>query len=354
MHTCSCQFVPPFVLDGLKASKDSAVAGRVQASQKESEQLRKRRASGRRTAKKAKGNAAQSLSAVSVAAATAPPAGTGGREVYDCGQQWVQRVSLARGEGDPATVDSDVNYAYRFAGDVRDVYLDRFERASIDNLDMNLVLNVHYGTNFMNAFWDGDEMTFGDGDGVIFSSFAASLDVVAHELTHGVVQNTANLIYQDQPGALNEHFADVFGTVITYFVDGKTNWLIGDEIMGSQLYGEALRSMKAPGTAYDNPYFGKDPQPDHMSNIYTGGADNGGVHINSGILNKAFYLAATDLGVDVAAGIWYRSLQLLWSNAQFADAAAMMAESARAHTKAGLAPTGSAQSVRSAFRAVGL
>jgi Zn-dependent metalloprotease len=354
MHTCSCQFVPPFVLDGLKASDDSSIADRVQQSLKESDQLRKRRASEPRTARKSKPSATQSLSAVALATPSPPPAATGGREVYDCGGQWVQRVSLARGEGDPATVDSDVNDAYRFAGDVRDVYLAHFERASIDNLDMNLVLNVHFGTGFMNAFWDGDEMTFGDGDGQIFSSFAASLDVVGHELTHGVVQYNANLIYQDQPGALNEHFADVFGTVISYFVDGETNWLIGDEIMGPLLYGEALRSMKAPGTAYDNPYFGKDPQPDHMSHIYTGNADNGGVHINSGIVNKAFYLAAIDLGVDVAAGIWYRSLQLLWSNAQFADAAAMMAESARAHTKAGLAPVGAAQSVRAAFRAVGL
>ena len=287
-------------------------------------------------------------------AATPPPAGSGGREVYDCGGQWVQRVALAHGEGDPATVDGDANFAYGFAGDVRDVYLEQFERASIDNLDMNLILNVHFGTGFMNAFWDGDEMTFGDGDGQIFTSFAASLDVVAHELTHGVVQHTANLVYQDQPGALNEHFADVFGTVISYFVDGTTNWLIGDEIMGPLLYGEALRSMKAPGTAYDNPYFGTDPQPDHMADLYTGTADNGGVHINSGIMNKAFYLAASDLGIDVAAAIWYRSLQLLWSNAQFADAAAVLAESARVLTKAGLAPAGAAQAVRSALRSVGL
>jgi Zn-dependent metalloprotease len=112
--------------------------------------------------------------------------------------------------------------------------------------------------------------------------------------------------------------------------------------------------MRSPGTAYDNPYFGTDPQPDHMNNIYVGPDDYGGVHINSGIPNKAFYLAASELGIDVAARIWYRSLQLLWSTAQFADAAALIAESARVQTKAGLAPAGAAQAVRSAFRAVGL
>jgi Zn-dependent metalloprotease len=120
--------------------------------------------------------------------------------------------------------------------------------------------------------------------------------VVAHELTHGVTQHTAGLIYYGQSGALNESMSDVFGTVIQQAIDGKTaddaDWLIGNDIMGPDLYGEALRSMKAPGSAYDNYIMGKDPQPDHMTRYYHGADDNQGVHINSGIPNKVFYLVS--------------------------------------------------------------
>ena len=184
---------------------------------------------------------------------------------------------------------------------------------------MDLICNVHYGAKFNNAFWYNGQITLGDGDGVIFTNFAQSLDVIAHELGHGVVENTANLVYEGQSGALNEHFADVFGTVVTQWVDKKAkekatgrevewldfareaDWLIGDEIMGPDLYGECLRSMSEPGTAYDNKFLGKDPQPAHMKDIYTGTGDNGGVHINSGIMNKAFHLTALEIGTDQAA-----------------------------------------------------
>ena len=202
-------------------------------------------------------------------------------------------------------------------------------------------------------------MVFGDGDGEIFTNFPRSLDVVAHELAHGVTQFTSGLIYENESGALNEHFSDVFGTTITQWINGESpeeaDWLIGDEIMGPQLYGEALRSMRNPGTAYDNQDLGTDPQPAHYAQLYTGSADNGGVHINSGIPNRAFYLAATDLGDTVqAARIWYHALQFLPESATFAQAAAQVATSARILVKAGLVPKGAAQIVRGAWRAVGV
>lgn len=255
--------------------------------------------------------------------------------------------------GDPA-----VDQVYDFAGKVRDYFANELGRNSIDNLGMDMILNVHFGLNYMNAFWDGDEMTFGDGDGAIFVNFARSLDVVGHELAHGVTQFTANLDYYSQSGALNEHFSDVFGTVITQAAEGQNaqnaDWLIGDEIMGPTLRGEALRSMKAPGTAYDNSLIGKDPQPDHMDNYYAGPADNRGVHINSGIPNKAFYLVSKDIGTGLAARVWYQALQKLWATANFNDAVAVIVESARTLTNATVTPLGTVQTVRAAFKEVGL
>jgi Zn-dependent metalloprotease len=280
------------------------------------------------------------------------------REVWDSQHTWQQRVKLERAEGRPATGDSDVTEAYKFAGIVRDYIEKELNRNSIDNLGMKLVMNVHFGNDYMNAFWDGDEMTFGDGDGVIFTSFAQSLDVMAHELAHGITQLTANLDYYSQSGALNEHFSDVIGTAITQShlrqEEDDADWLIGNEIMGPMLFGEALRSMKAPGSAYDNSLLGKDPQPSHMSNYYTGLADNQGVHINSGIPNRAFYLTATDIGTREATKVWYHALQNLWSAADFNDAVDVIVESARILTKANVVPQGAPQAVRLAFKEVGL
>lgn len=295
-------------------------------------------------------------------AVTIPPGATSSRMVYDCLHKWDYKdktqIKLARSDGDPLTGDNAVDNAYELAGITRDFYKKVLNRNSIDNLGMNLLLSVHFGVDYDNAFWDGEEMVFGDGDGVYFTSFANSLDVIAHELSHGVTQYLANFNYSDQPGALHEHFSDVLGTVITQYANKETaeqaDWLIGDEIMGPELYGEALRSMKEPGTAYDNPLFGTDPQPSHMKDIYTGPADNGGVHINSGIMNKAFYLSAIEIGTDKAAVIWYHALQSLYPTAQFADASKQIVNSARLLTKAKQVPLGSPQKVRAAFKAVGL
>jgi Zn-dependent metalloprotease len=341
LHRCQCHFVPPFVLENM--SRKSVKEARLTAKSDKDHRERRRE---------------KKVPMSVFAGATAGPTGDSIRQVYDCGQQWVQRVNLVRAEGAPATGDADVTKVYDFAGNVRDFFTKVLNRKSIDNAGMNLVLNVHFGTNYMNAFWDGDEMTFGDGDGAIFTSFAKSLDVVGHELAHGVTQFTGNLDYYSQAGALNEHFSDVFGSAITQHVKkqdpGKADWLIGDEIMGPTLYGESLRSMKAPGTAYDNSLMGTDPQPDHMSNYFAGPEDNQGVHINSGIPNRAFYLTAIAIGTEKATRIWYHALQNLWPTADFASAVDVIVESARLAVKNGDAPAGTTQTVRSAFKAVGL
>ncbi|MFN8078017.1 MAG: M4 family metallopeptidase [Kineosporiaceae bacterium] len=345
-----CLFVPPYVQKEVAANTSGAAAERDQQSLADA--ARKRRAGALQAA-------ADGAADAGVMALAPKPTGTSRREVYDSANTTDQRKTLVRAEGEPETDDADALSAYDCAGTVRTFFSTALGRQSIDNRGLDLILNVHFGTQFNNAFWDGDEMTFGDGDGVIFSGFARSLDVVGHELAHGVTQFTSGLIYQGESGALNEHFSDVFGTAITQWAAGEkpheADWLIGDEIMGPELYGEALRSMAHPGTAYDNPILGKDPQPANYADRYTGSADNGGVHINSGIANRAFYLVATELGdTMVATRIWYHALQKLPQNATFAQAAAQVAESARILVKAGTVSKGAAQVVRSAWRAVGV
>jgi Zn-dependent metalloprotease len=338
--------VPPYVQNEVAKNVTGPAAEKTQKTL--ADDARKRRA------------AAITAAAAGAGAGLAPaPTGTSRREVYDSGNTTNQRVTLVRPEGSPETKDADVINAYDNAGLVRVYFKQVLNRDSIDNRALDLVLNVHYATKFNNAFWDGDEMTFGDGDGVIFSGFARSLDVVAHELAHGVTQFASGLVYKNESGALNEHFSDVFGTAITQWVNKErpddADWLIGDEIMGPDLYGEALRSMRNPGTAYDNPILGKDPQPAHYANRYTGTADNGGVHINSGIPNRAFYLSATELGDTVTtARIWYHALHFLKPNSTFAQASLQVADSARILVKAGVVPKGAAQIVRGAWRTVGV
>jgi Zn-dependent metalloprotease len=345
-HAGCCAYVPPHVLDRLsRKGLDPARMSVHVSSHKRRKRLELTRAASPDTLM---------LSGVGEAG----PA-QGERIVYDSKHTWEQRVGTpVRGEGDPATADESVDNAYDYAGLVRQYYQELLNRNSIDNAGMPLILNVHFGVDYMNAFWDGDEMTFGDGDGEIFIDFTKSLDVVAHELTHGVTQFTAGLEYSNQSGALNESFSDVFGAAVTQWHLGQSaadaDWLVGDEIMGPKLYGEALRSLAAPGSAYDHPLLGHDPQPAHMDDYYTGPDDNGGVHINSGIPNKVFYLTAMDIGTDKAALIWYHALQKLWPTADFNDAVEVIVEAARVLVKNGQAPAGSTQTVRAAFKTVGL
>ena len=247
------------------------------------------------------------------AAVTVDRAAAGGphRSVYD--QRHATSTTpgrLLRAEGDPPVSDASINQAYDNLGRTDDLYRTVFHRDSIDDQGQPLLGLVHYGTDYDNAFWDGQgHMVFGDGDGQMLTDTTKGIDVVGHELTHGVTQNEANLAYSGQSGALNESVSDVFGSLVKQYYLGQradeADWLIGADIVGPQL-APALRSMKAPGTA--NAY---DRQPATMDGYVHTSSDNGGVHTNSGIPNHAFYVVATTLGGnawDAPGRIWYDTL----------------------------------------------
>lgn len=245
-----------------------------------------------------------------------PTPGEPARYIYSAEQQQELPGTLVREEGQAATDDPAVDEAYRWLGATYRFYWEVFERHSIDRQGMPLLGTVHYGQDYENAFWNGTQMVFGDGDGELFNRFTAALDVVAHELAHGVTERDAGLIYAEQSGALNESLSDVFGSLAKQYHLGhsaaEADWLIGAELLTERVQGKALRSMAAPGTAYDDPVLGKDPQPGHMADYVETQADNGGVHINSGIPNRAFHLTATALGGyawQAPGRIWYDTLQ---------------------------------------------
>lgn len=242
------------------------------------------------------------------------PAGRGSpsRSIYD--QQNSSEPALGelvRSEGDPAVVDAAVNEAYDGFGATYRFFWEIFGRHSIDNQGMALLGLVHFGRDYANAFWDGQgHMFFGDGDGQFLLRLTRSVDVIAHELTHGVTQNETGLAYSSQSGALNESMSDVFASLVKQYLlshdAASADWLIGADIVGPEL-APALRSLKAPGKA--NKF---DDQPASMDDFVVTTDDQGGVHTNSGIPNHAFYVVATTLGGcawEVAGRIWYAALR---------------------------------------------
>jgi Zn-dependent metalloprotease len=260
------------------------------------------------------------------------------REIRDAqGAEQVMRGPIVRTEGGPPTGDAAADEAYDGLGATYDFWEQAYGRNSIDDEGMPLRGVVHYGRDYDNAFWDGRRMVFGDGDGKLFLRFTRSLDVIGHELAHGVTEDENGLQYQGQSGALNESVSDVFGSLVKQRSRGQSaaeaDWLIGEGLFTPAVHGVALRSMKAPGTAYDDPTLGKDPQPATMAGYVETTDDNGGVHLNSGIPNHAFYLAATALGGhawDKAGAIWFHTLtERLHSTAQFRDAAQETVKAAR-------------------------
>ncbi|HEX7973876.1 MAG TPA: M4 family metallopeptidase, partial [Anaerolineales bacterium] len=244
------------------------------------------------------------------------------RQVYTADQGSTLPGRLVRREGEPAVGDAATDEAYTGAGDTYDLYLNAYSRHSIDDHDMQLNSTVHYQKGYDNAFWNGSQMVYGDGDEdlppdqQLFNRFTIALDVIGHELTHGVTQFTANLNYFNQSGALNESISDVFGSLVKQNklnqAAAQADWIIGEGLFTSNVHGQGIRSMKAPGTAYDDPVLGKDPQPAHMKDYNNTLEDNGGVHINSGIPNHAFYVTAVEIGGnawDKAGRIWYATLK---------------------------------------------
>ena len=262
--------------------------------------------------------------------AVGPPA-NGRRTILDCqNETFLPLAVLARSEDGPASDDDSVNQAFDGFGLTRQFYKDVYDRNSIDDRGMRLQGYVHRGRNYNNAFWDGQEMVFGDGDGLIFTDFTKSVDVIAHELAHGVTDHTSGFEYHNQSGALNESMSDAVGAMVKQWSLQQTadeaDWLIGSEIFTPGIDADALRSMKAPGKAYSNDQLGTDPQPDHMSKFVhlpdTDEGDNGGVHINSGIPNKAFYLVAVGIGGyawEAPGLIWYEALKASTATTEFQE-----------------------------------
>lgn len=242
---------------------------------------------------------------------------------------------LVRQEGSQASGDAAVDEAYNGAGSTYDLYKNIYDRDSIDGSGLALISTVHYQRSYDNAFWNGHQMVYGDGDEDLpvderlFNRFTIAIDIIGHELTHGVTQYEANMTYSGQPGALNESMSDVFGSLVKQYSLGQdshsADWIIGAGLFGSSINGVGIRSMKEPGTAYDDPILGKDPQPAHMNDYVNTTQDNGGVHINSGIPSRAFYLTAYQLGGNAwekAGRIWYVALcDHLTSSSTFQDAA---------------------------------
>ncbi|MGW0362688.1 M4 family metallopeptidase [Streptomyces sp. NPDC002990] len=313
-HPVFCTVVPPHLLDKIAQSGNTRRADLAQRTLERDSFLRTRRR----------------VTTVRGTAAAAPTPGSDdpNRTVYDAGQRTRLPGKKVRAEGDPVSSDATVNRAYTGLGATFELFLKGFGRRSIDDAGLALDATVHYGEEYNNAFWDGRQMVFGDGDGDLFLDFTVAVDVIGHELAHGVTQYSANLEYQGQSGALNESMSDVFGSLIKQHSLGQTaqeaDWLIGAGLLGPNVSGVALRSMKAPGTAYDDDELGKDPQPATMDDYVHTHQDNGGVHINSGIPNHAFYIAATELGGKAwerAGQIWYDTLTGgdLAVDADFAD-----------------------------------
>ncbi|MBZ6372917.1 MAG: M4 family metallopeptidase [Microbacterium hominis] len=265
-----------------------------------------------------------------------------------------------RGEDDPASDDVAVNQAFDGLGDTFDLLWDAFGRAAIDGAGGTLEATVHYGQKYDNAFWNGERMVFGDGDSEVFTGFTGSVSVIGHELGHGVIEHAGGLEYQGQSGALNESVADVFGALTAQHLErrnaAEASWLIGAGIFTDAVQGTALRSMKAPGTAYDDDVLGRDPQPAHMRDYVETTEDNGGVHINSGIPNKAFHLVATALGGyawERAGRIWYLTL-IGGRLSRTADFAAFAAETVAVAAREYGEDSEEADAVRTAWSAVGV
>jgi Zn-dependent metalloprotease len=339
IHTpaCTCFIIPSSMLRKLAVQADDVERQRLLEQMERSAFLRGQRA--------ASGLAAPGLQ-------VAP--GVKHRTVYDAHHGTRLPGKLVRTETAAPVADAAVNEAFDGAGTTYDFYLQVLHRNSIDGRGMGIDSSVHYSKSFNNAFWNGRQMVYGDGDGKLFSGFTRALDVIAHELTHGVTQYTVpggGLVYDGQSGALNESVSDVFGSIVKQWhlkqTVKKADWLIGAGIM-TPAVGHALRSMADPGNTALT--WSGDDQPGTMQ----GYVDGGDVHTNSGIPNHAFYLAAMKLGGhswDKAGPIWYQALPLLHPDATFAEAAQATVKAAELRHGVGSAE---AAAVQGAWHEVGV
>ncbi|MDX6564498.1 MAG: hypothetical protein QOE10_160 [Gaiellales bacterium] len=244
------------------------------------------------------------------------PGGTLERTIYDAHRSYDDppHGSRVRFEDWPRIGDEQANDVYDALGASCDLFWEEYGRNSIDDAGMALHAYVHYGVGFGNAFWDGQVLLLGDGDGTIVGRMSQAVDLIGHELTHGVIARTANLDYRGQAGSLNESICDVFGSLVKQRLRGESaveaDWLIGEGVLAAGIRGSALRSLRAPGSAYDDPLIGADPQPSHVRYLVESGAD-AGVHVNAGIPSHAFYLASVKIGGHAwerSGRVWYETL----------------------------------------------
>jgi Zn-dependent metalloprotease len=325
-HSPILCIVPPFMLKNIATHGTDAQQATAIDTLKTSAQLRGQR------------NALTDFTPAAIRVTT----GTKDRVVYTANFGSSLPGTVVRRENDPPSSDPAVNEAFDGSGTTYDLYNNVYQRNSIDGNGMRLDSTVHYQKGYDNAFWDGQQMVYGDGDedqppaDRIFNRFTIAIDVIGHELTHGVTQYTAKLAYSYQSGALNESMSDVFGSLVKQYglqqSAAQADWIIGAGLFTSNVNGVGIRSMKAPGTAYDDPTLGKDPQPAHMKDYVNTTSDNGGVHINSGIPNHAFYVTAMEIGGfawEKAGQIWYATLKgKLSSGSNFQNCADMTYQAA--------------------------
>ncbi|MEM7309161.1 MAG: M4 family metallopeptidase [Planctomycetota bacterium] len=311
MHGLHC-ILAPYVVEHMAKSSDAAVR-RMALDVVESG---------------AAARAVRSLYATMPAMAAIPsPARTRHRLIYDARNKgYGLPGKMVRSEGDPKHDDPAVNEAYRHAGAVYGFYRRVFGRNSLDDQGMSLIASVHYRRRHNNAYWNGEQLLFGDGDGKAFVRFTKALDIVAHEFSHGVVTHTACLDYEGESGAVCEHVADVMGVLTRQWrrrEDARTgDWSVGRDCLGPAVKADGLRTF-LDRPAYENDaLLGTDRQPKHIDDRYTGQEDNGGVHINSGIPNHAFFRVAHELrgsAWERAGRIWYDALLLLGRRSGFVD-----------------------------------
>ncbi|MCF6136309.1 M4 family metallopeptidase [Alkalihalobacillus berkeleyi] len=284
----------------------------------------------------------------------------GGIETYDMenrtffpqfylpGTLWADSDNAFHQSYDAAAVD-----AHHYAGVTYDYYLGTFGRNSYDGNGATIKSSVHYSADYNNAFWNGSQMVYGDGDGTTFQELSGGLDVVAHELTHAVTDTSSDLIYENESGALNEAISDIFGTLVEFDYGVTPDFELGEDIYTPGTSGDALRSLSDP-TKYGD--------PDHYSNRYTGTADNGGVHTNSGIINKQAYLLSeggthygvnvSGIGKDKMGAIYYRmNTVYLTASSTFSQARAAAVQAA---TDLYGASSPEVNSVNLSFDAVGI
>ena len=265
-HSIFC-ILPPHMLDQIVQNGSSAQSNSAKQTLASSQAIRESR---------------QSIALATTRSSFKPRAAVAAvkqRSVYTAKTGKTLPGTLVRSEGSAPVADVAVNEAYDGSGATFDLYDVVFGRNSIDGNGLKLLSTVHYDNGYDNAFWNGTQMVYGDGDENLpvsqrlFNRFTISVDVIGHELTHGVTQYEANLTYANQPGALNEAISDIFGSLVKQYQRGQTadeaDWIIGEGLFTPNVNGVGIRSMKAPGTAYNDPVLGKDPQPAHMKDYVT-------------------------------------------------------------------------------------